>query len=111
MELAKECAVLARLGAAFMVSGLVSVLGFLLARTLLQRELGIEALGHFQAAWSIGMTYLGFILGAMGTDYFPRLTASIHEKTTATRLVNEQTEVALLLIAPILIALLGCAPM
>lgn len=109
-ELAREWVVMVRLGSAFMVSGLVTVLGFLLARTLVQRELGADALGQFQAAWAIGMTYLGFVLGAMGTDYYPRLTAAMGDRAAAVRLVNEQTEVALLLCAPVLVAMLGCAP-
>lgn len=109
-ELIGEWGVMARLGMAFMVSGLITVIGFLAARTLVQRELGAGALGQFQAAWTIGMTYLGFVLGAMGTDYYPRLTAAIQDRAAAVRLVNEQTEVALLLCAPVLVAMLGCAP-
>jgi len=109
-ELIQEWRVMARLGSAFMISVLVTLLGFLVARTLVQRELGSEALGQFQAAWAIGTTYLGFVLGAMGTDYYPRLAAAITDRTAACRLVNQQTEVALLLCAPVLMALLGLAP-
>ncbi|WP_374555886.1 O-antigen translocase [Thermomonas sp.] len=98
------------LGAAFMVSGLVTNLGQLAARTVIQRDLGPEALGHFQAAWLISMTYLGFVLGAMGTDYYPRLTAAIREPDQVNRLVNEQTEVALLLAGPAFLAMLALAP-
>jgi PST family polysaccharide transporter len=98
------------LGAAFMVSGLVTNLGQLAARTVIQRDLGPEALGHFQAAWLISMTYLGFVLGAMGTDYYPRLTAAIREPDQVNRLVNEQIEVALLLAGPAFLAMLALAP-
>lgn len=101
---------LARLGLAFMLSGVVTLLGNLVARMLVQRELGPEALGQFQAASTIGITYLGIVLGAMGSDYFPRLSAAIHDPAQACRMVNEQTEVSLLLCAPVLLALLGCAP-
>ncbi|MFN7183323.1 MAG: O-antigen translocase [Thermomonas haemolytica] len=99
-----------RLGAAFMASGLVVNLGQLLVRALIQRDAGAEALGHFQAAWLISMTYLGFVLGAMGTDYYPRLTAAIRDPQAVNRLVNEQTEVALLLAGPAFLALLALAP-
>lgn len=109
-EMAHEWRAMLVPGFAFMLSGLVNVLGHLAARTLVQRELGSEALGQFQAAWAIGMTYLGFVLGAMATDYYPRLTAAIADTAAATRLVNEQTEVALLLCAPVLLAMLGLAP-
>ena len=73
-------------------------------------ELGTEALGHFQAAWMISMTYIGFVLQAMGTDYYPRLTAVIRDHVTANRLVNEQSEVALLLAGPVFVIMLGLAP-
>lgn len=109
-EMAQEWRGLARLGFAFMLSGIVTLLGLLGARLLVQRELGPEALGQFQAAWTIGMTYLGFVLTAMGTDYFPRLSAAIKDPVQACRLVNEQTEVALLLFGPVLLLMLGGAP-
>ncbi|MFZ1110082.1 MAG: O-antigen translocase [Rhodomicrobium sp.] len=98
------------LGAAFMISGLVTTGGFLVVRSLVRRELGAEELGYFQAAWAIGMTYLAFVLGAMGTDYYPRLSGCIGDPAAASRLVNEQTEVALLLTAPPLIAVLALSP-
>ena len=98
------------LGIPFMLSGLVTTVGLLAGRTLVQRELGADALGQFQASWSIGMTYLGFVLGAMGTDYYPRLTAVIKDHAAATRMVNEQTEVALVLCGPALLIMLAAAP-
>ncbi len=109
-QLAAQWKTLARLGSAFMVAGLVVVLGQLLLRVLIERELGMAALGHFQAASTISMTYVAFVLAAMGTDYYPRLTAVIHDSVAANRLVNEQTEVALLLAGPVFIAMLGLAP-
>lgn len=109
-ELAGQWREMARLGIPFMLSGLITLAGHLTARSIVQRELGTDALGYFQAAWAIGMTYLGFVLAAMGTDYYPRLTAVIRDPVAATRLVNQQTEVALLLCAPVLVAVIGFAP-
>jgi O-antigen/teichoic acid export membrane protein len=102
--------ILAKLGAAFMVAGLVGSLGQLAVRTLVQRQLGAETLGYFQAASAISMTYIGFVLAAMGTDYYPRLTAAIQDYASVNRMVNEQTEVALLLTGPVFLAMLGFAP-
>ena len=109
-QLGAQWKTLAKLGTAFMVAGLAVTVGQLVVRVLIQRELGVAALGQFQAAWAISMTYIGFVLGAMGTDYYPRLTAVINDPAAANRLVNEQTEVALLLAGPVLIAMLGLAP-
>jgi O-antigen/teichoic acid export membrane protein len=101
---------LARLGAAFMVSGVVVTAGQLAVRSMVQHQLGADALGQFQAAWAISMTYIGFVLGAMGTDYYPRLTAAIHDHDAVNRMVNEQAEVALLLAGPVFLAMLALAP-
>ncbi len=97
-------------GPAFMAGGVVVIFGHLLVLTLVQRQLGDDAMGYFQASSTISMTYIGFILTAMGTDYYPRLTAVINDHIAVNRLVNEQTEIALLLAGPIFLFMLGTAP-
>lgn len=109
-QIAGQLRALVPLGVALMLSVAVNTLGQLGVRGIVQRSLGADALGHFQAAWDIGMVYLGFVLGAMAADYYPRLAATMGDARAATRLVNEQTEVALLLSGPALLALLGTAP-
>lgn len=109
-QLVGQWRALVRLGAAFMVAGVMVTVGQLAVRAMVQRELGTEALGQFQAAWAISMTYIGFVLAAMGTDYYPRLTAAIHDHNAVNRMVNEQTEVALLLAGPVFLAMLALAP-
>jgi len=98
------------LGLVTMSSALMGNLCQLLVRSLITRELGIDATGHFHAAWTISMTYLGFVLGAMGADYYPRLAEAIVDRELANRLVSEQTEVALLLAGPAIIGMLALAP-
>lgn len=110
LELVGQWRTLVALGAAFMVAGLAVTLGQLLVRTLVQRQLGSDALGYFQAASTISMTYIGFVLTAMGTDYYPRLTAAIHDHVAVNRMVNEQTEVALMLAGPVFLTMIGLAP-
>ncbi|GFE58640.1 O-antigen translocase [Geobacter sp. AOG1] len=110
-EVKGEIAPLLRLGAMLMLSGLMSTVTQLLVRTIINRELGMEANGLFQAAWTISMTYIGFVLGSMAADYYPRLTAAIHDKAQANQLVNEQIHVALLLAGPVLVGMLSLAPL
>ncbi len=109
-ELAEQWKMLLRLGVPFMGAGLAGTLVQLWIRVAVNDELGLEAVGHFQAAGAISMQYIGFVLGAMGADYYPRLTGVINDKAAATRLVNEQTEIALLLSGPIFVAMIGLAP-
>lgn len=98
------------LGIPLMAAGLLTLFSQLLARTLIIRELGADAGGYFQAAWAISMTYLSFVLTAMAADYLPRLTEVIHDSKKAIQAVNEQTEMALLLAGPVLLAMLTLAP-
>jgi PST family polysaccharide transporter len=101
---------MAALGLAIMIGAAAMQGGQLLVRALVQSELGLASVGHFQAAWVLSITYLSFVLSAMGTDYYPRLTAAMEQPELANRLVNEQTEVALLLAGPVLLLMLGAAP-
>lgn len=99
-----------KLGIPFMSAGLLTLVTQLVVRSIVLEELGLDATGHFQAAWAISMTYIGFILGAMSADYYPRLTGVIKEHHKAGQLVNEQTEIALLLAGPVLIAMVAFSP-
>lgn len=109
-QMAVQWRTLFRLGFAFMIAGVVVAVGQLVVRSMVQRELGAEALGQFQASWMISTTYVGFVLTAMGTDYYPRLTAAVHDHAVVNRLVNEQTEVALLLAGPVFLFMLALTP-
>ncbi len=101
---------LIRLGLPTMLGGLALPLGLLLIRAVLGDRLGAPALGQFTAAWTLSATYVGFVLAAMGTDYFPRLSAVIAEHAVARKMVADQTEVALLLALPVMLAVQATAP-
>jgi O-antigen/teichoic acid export membrane protein len=109
-ELAGEWKMLLRLGLAMVGAGLVQQLAQLWIRIDVARVLGAQSLGQYQAAWTISMQYITFILVAMGTDYYPRLTGVIHDPRAAGRMVNEQTEIAILLSAPVFIAMMATTP-
>ena len=97
------------LGVAMMWSGVLSLALDLYTRTLISRSLGIDAAGIYQAAWSLSGMFAGFVLGAMGADFYPRLTAVIHDREAAALAVNEQTEIGILLALPGLLVTLAFA--
>ena len=109
-ELTREWKMLLRLGIAMVGAGLVQQLAQLWIRIDVAKVLGAQSLGQYQAAWTISMQYVTFVLMAMGTDYYPRLTGVIHDHKAAGKLVNEQTEIAMLLSAPVFIAMMSLAP-
>lgn len=98
------------LGVAFMWSGLLVAAVGLIIQSLVRGQFGVEGNGHYQAAWSISGAFAGFILSAMGTDFFPRLSAASSDHPTMNRLVNEQTEIGILLALPGLVATLCFSP-
>ena len=109
-EFTREARSLLHLGSVFMASAIMTAAVAYLVRMLIIRSLGIEAAGYYSAAFAISGIYSSFILQAMGADFFPRLTSFAADPAAVNRLVNEQTEVALLLATPGLLATLVFSP-
>ena len=109
-EVKRTWVALLKFGIPLMTAGLLTLITQLIVRSIVLRDLGLEASGLFHAAWTISMTYAAFALSAMAMDYFPRLSSAIDDKSKARTIVNEQAEMALLLTGPLLIALITLAP-
>jgi enterobacterial common antigen flippase len=105
----QEALALLKLGAAFMASGLLMMGAAFVVRLIVLQQEGMAAAGLYQAAWTLGGLYVGFVLQAMGTDFYPRLVGVIGEHANANQLVNEQAQVSLLLAGPGVIATLTFA--
>ncbi|MGA2685231.1 MAG: O-antigen translocase [Verrucomicrobiota bacterium] len=106
-----EASELVKLGVVFMSSGLITMGSAYFVNVLLLHKFGLAGAGFYSSAWTLGGYYVGFILQAMGTDFYPRLTAVAHDNTECNRLVNEQAEVGLLFAGPGVIATLTFAPL
>ena len=98
------------LGTAFMGSALLSQASVLLVRTIIVRDLGLDAAGQFHAANAIAMSLPGLVLVSMGTDFFPRVAAAESE-IAARRLTELQIKTALLFSLPLLCGLLTLGPL
>jgi len=110
-QLWEESLPLLKLGFAFMAGTFMTTGIAYAVRIILLRKVGFEATGFYQSAWTLGGLYVGFILQAMGADFYPRLTANAADNAACNRLVNEQARVGLLLAGPGLIATLTFAPL
>ena len=101
---------MAQLGVAFMLSAGALSVGHLVVKTLIQREIGPDGLGLFSAAWLLSQYSTSFLFAAITADFYPRISAEpVHESGFQT-IVNEQTEMLLLVSAPILLAIMAVAP-
>lgn len=96
-EVRTEARSLLQLGSALMMSGLTMMGSAYVIRASIQQSLGLDATGLYQAAWTLGGMYVGFILQSMGSDFYPRLTAVVNDHQECNRLVNEQARISLLL--------------
>lgn len=67
---------------------------------------GVEEVGLYNAGIALITTYVGLLFTAMETDYYPRLSTVAGNNAKSNELVNQQTEIALLILAPVLIAFL-----
>jgi O-antigen/teichoic acid export membrane protein len=110
-QVRQEAAELLKLGAAFAATGFMTTGVAYAVRIMLLRKVGFDATGYYQSAWTLGGLYVGFILQAMAADFYPRLTASAENDPLCNRLVNEQTQVGLLLAGPGVMATLTFTPM
>ncbi len=110
VEVGHEATALIKLGVAFMTSGLVVTGVAYAVRVMLTKQVGFAATGMYQSAWTLGGLYVGFILQAMGADFYPRLSAVSRNNSECNRLVNEQALVGLLLAGPGVLATLTFAP-
>jgi antigen flippase len=111
LQVKQEAAKLFKLGFAFMTSSMCMMGSAYFVRITVLHKLGFEATGLYQAAWTLGVLYVGFVLQAMGADFYPRLTACANDNVKCNRLVNEQARVSLLLAGPGVLATLAFAPM
>ncbi|MEZ8120605.1 O-antigen translocase [Vibrio splendidus] len=99
-----------KMGLAFMWSSLLIAIVAYLTRTLIAQEVSLTAVGIFSAAFALSGMLVNFVLGAMGADYYPSLTAINTDHKKMRELVNQQSEIGLLLAIPGLLATLAFAP-
>lgn len=99
-----------RLGLCFMASSIIMSGSIFLHRMLLTRMLGIEGCGLYQSAFALSSFLIGFVLNAMGTDYYPRLVGLAGDPKAMENAINEQMEISLLLGIPPLLGMMALAP-
>lgn len=98
-----------RLGFYIVVSSTLTLVGYFVVRTFLSSNMGLPAVGLYQAVWSVTGVYLMLILKSMGSDFYPRLCAIIDNKGDTARLINEQSYVVLVVSVPLIVLLLLCS--
>lgn len=104
--LKSEGSSMVKMGFMLSLSNLIGLaVGYILG-IFISRTGGVEQVGLYNAGFSIVNGYIGMIFAAMATDYFPRLSGVAEDNKKSALLINQQAEIGILIIAPILVVFL-----
>ncbi len=99
-----------KMGIALSVSGILVTFFAYILRWFIREQGGVAAVGLFTAGYAIMNSYVGMVFKAMGTDYYPRLAAVNNDNEKCRKIINQQAEVAILILAPVVISCIILMP-
>lgn len=98
------------MGISMSLSGIFSSVVAYAIRGYIQGSGGVEQVGLFQAGFAIMTTYVGMVMNAIATDYYPRLAAINKDNEKCREAVSQQGEIGLMILAPMLTCCLVFMP-
>lgn len=100
-----------KMGLAMCVSGFETSLLSYIVRGYISNLKGAEYVGLYTAGALIISTYFGMVFSAMGTDYYPRLAKVNKDNAKCRVIVNQQGEIASLILCPLMLLSLVYMPL
>jgi O-antigen/teichoic acid export membrane protein len=95
-----------KMGFMISLSGLITIGAAYVVRIYISNTGGVDQVGLYSAGFAIINTYVGMVFTAMSTDYYPRLSAVSHSNEKSKEVINQQAEIAILILAPIILVFL-----
>ena len=95
-----------KMGFMISLSGLFVTATTYIIQLFISSRGGVEQVGLFTAGFAIINTYVGLIFTAMATDYFPRLSAVAASNELCKKTINQQAEISILILGPIIMMFL-----
>lgn len=92
------------IGLIISLSGIITNLAAYVTKVYVTQYGSLEKVGLYNAGFTLINGYLSLVLTAMATDYFPRLAAQKNNHDLKS-IVNQQAELLILLITPILVSI------
>lgn len=90
------------MGVSMSLSGIFASVVSYVIRGFIQGNGGVEQVGLFQAGFVIMTTYVGMVMNAIATDYYPRLAAINKDNAKCREAVSQQGEIGTMILAPML---------
>ena len=99
-----------KLGFIITTTSLISQFVTYIFTLYLNNQEGIEVVAWYNAGWAMTNQYIGLIFTAMTVDYFPRLVSLQSDHNKMSQAVNEQAEIAILIVAPLMLLFTSFLP-
>lgn len=94
------------LGFVISITGMIDQLLAYIIRIYISNNGGLDQVGLYSAGFAMINSYVGLIFTAMATDYFPQLCSMAEDNKLCRQAINHQAEVAILILAPLIIIFL-----
>lgn len=94
------------LGIMMAISNIAVYLVEFILKSFITKNGSLSDVGLYQAGWTLNAQYLGLVFTAMSTDYFPRLSSISDNNSLINSKVNEQAEIAILILSPMIVIML-----
>ena len=92
-----------KMGFMISLSGLLTVGIAYILRIYISQIGGIQQVGLYSAGFAIINSYVGLLFQGLATDYYPRLSSVATNNKLCNKVINQQTEIALLILGPIVV--------
>jgi O-antigen/teichoic acid export membrane protein len=99
-----------KLGILITASSFISMVSNYFITIYISRTGSLSDLGLYQSGFSIANKYVEIVFFSIIADFYPRLAGINSDNNKVRELVNQQTELSLLIISPILVLLLSTTP-
>lgn len=99
----KEGSGMVKMGVAMSISAILTTLVAFVLRGFISRMGGVEEVGLFSAGYALMASYTGLVFSAMATDYYPRLAAVSSDNKKSVMTANQQAEIGVLILSPLLL--------
>ena len=91
-----------KMGFTISITGLFALGVAYIVRIYINHIGGVAQVGLYNAGFMIINTYVGLVFTAMATDYYPRLAGFANDVSQTNRTINQQAEISIIILAPIL---------
>lgn len=101
-DILKEGNLMLKMGVFLALQSFLNLICSYFVRVYISHTGSIGDVGLYNSGFNIINTYVGMVFTAMGSEYYPRLASYTNDKKAFNNAVNQQLELALILISPLI---------